>query len=206
MITLAIDFSSERRAVAVTDHAEREGTAWVDDRQTGALTLVQQALDAAGIDRGEVQLIAVGLGPGSYTGIRSAIALAQGWQLATGVRLAGVSSVEVLARSVVADGDFTICVDAQRGEFYRADYRRIGDAVAVTKPLVLVAAENLTAAGRVFSPDVTRLPDGSERLHPDPMVLARLAVSGPFAAAEELEPVYLREVEFKKAPPAREIR
>ena len=47
--------------------------------------------------REAIEAIAVGLGPGSYTGIRAAIALAQGWQLAREVKTLGVSSVAAMA-------------------------------------------------------------------------------------------------------------
>jgi len=48
------------------------------------LRLVERALAEAKVERGQIECVAVGLGPGSYTGIRGAIALAQGWQLARG--------------------------------------------------------------------------------------------------------------------------
>jgi tRNA threonylcarbamoyl adenosine modification protein YeaZ len=59
--------------------------------------LVEEALRQARCEREEIETIAVGLGPGSYTGIRGAIALAQGWQLGRGVNVIGLSSVECLA-------------------------------------------------------------------------------------------------------------
>ena len=62
-----------------------------------AIGLVEEALRQAGCEREDMETIAVGLGPGSYTGIRGAIALAQGWQLGRGVNVLGISSVECLA-------------------------------------------------------------------------------------------------------------
>ena len=70
-------------------------------------------------------MIAVGLGPGSYTGIRVAISMAQGWQLARGVKLLGVSSAECLAAQAQAEkifGRVNVVIDAQRNEFYLATY------------------------------------------------------------------------------------
>ena len=60
-------------------------------------------------------LIAVGLGPGSYTGIRAAIAVAQGWQLARGIKLLGINSVECLAAQAQAGkifGRVNVVIDA----------------------------------------------------------------------------------------------
>ena len=68
----------------------------------------------AKVERREIECIVVGLGPGSYTGIRGAIALAQGWQLASGVKLLGVSSVEGIAAQAQAEGIHG-CVDVLGG-------------------------------------------------------------------------------------------
>jgi len=69
-------------------------------------------------------VIAVGLGPGSYTGVRAAIALAQGWQLAREIKLLGVSSVEAIAVQAQAEkifGRVNVVMDAQRNEFLSGD-------------------------------------------------------------------------------------
>ena len=205
MITLAIDFSTERRSVCVTDHSGREATAIVEDRKVGALSLIGKALTDAGIDREEVELIAVGLGPGSYTGIRAAIATAQGWHLGTGVKLAGISSVDLMARSVVVEGGFAVVVDAQRGEFYCARYLRECGTVRPVSPLEIVG-EVVNELAIRFSPEPGKVEGPTEAVFPDPKELARMALAADeFVEAENLTPIYLREVEFKKAPPAREI-
>ena len=46
--------------------------------------MIEEALREAGLEREQIEVLAVGLGPGSYTGIRVALSLAQGWQLASG--------------------------------------------------------------------------------------------------------------------------
>ena len=98
MKTLALEFSSSRRSVAVLVEGVMRGEAQeAGGRHTRAFALMDVALRAAKIEREEIELIAVGLGPGSYTGIRSAIAIAQGWQAAREVKLAGVNSVEAMA-------------------------------------------------------------------------------------------------------------
>ncbi len=95
-----------------------------------ALGLVEEALRRAHCEREEIEAIAVGLGPGSYTGIRGAIALAQGWQLGRGINLLGLGSVESLAARAAQEkmsGPVNIIIDAQRSEFYLARYE-IGPA------------------------------------------------------------------------------
>src|SRR5438093_12137718 len=126
MKILALEFSTDHRSVAVVEDDQVRGRA----RETGtrerrALGLVESALREAGLEREQVECLAVGLGPGSYSGIRSAIALAQGWQLARGTKLIGISSVEGLAAQAQRErifGRVNIVIDAQRNEFYLASY------------------------------------------------------------------------------------
>ena len=95
-------------------------------------------------------MIAVGLGPGSYTGIRAAIAMAQGWQLARGVKLLGVSSAEALAAQAQAENIFgrvNLVIDAQRGEFYLATWEISGGAAGRN-----FAAENRAGGGDCRAP------------------------------------------------------
>src|ERR1700752_2192826 len=126
MRILAIEFSSDQRSVAaVADGRVLAGGVEGPTRATPAVGLASRALTEAGLEREEIECLAVGLGPGSYTGIRSAIALAQGWQLALPVKLLGISSLECLAAEAQAKacfGTVNIIVDAQRNELYVARY------------------------------------------------------------------------------------
>src|SRR4051794_5781811 len=98
MKILALEFSSPVRSVAVGGDVAKRGYAEESgSRETKPFTLIDAALAQAKISRQEIECIAVGLGPGSYAGIRIAIAIAQGWQLARGVKLLGISSAEVVA-------------------------------------------------------------------------------------------------------------
>ena len=124
MKILAIEFSSERRSVAVVAAGQvRARAEETGGRTARAFGFIEQALGEAKLDRAEIECLAVGLGPGSYTGIRLAISIAQGWQVARAVRLLGVSSVECLAAQARAEklfGRVHILIDAQRHEFYLA--------------------------------------------------------------------------------------
>jgi tRNA threonylcarbamoyladenosine biosynthesis protein TsaB len=123
MTILALEFSSRRRSVALArgDAVLAEAVAQTTGRGTDAFGLIEQVLRDAKISRDAIEVIAIGLGPGSYTGIRAAIAVAQGWQLARSVKLLGVSSMESLALQAQAEkvtGLIDLVIDAQRGEFY----------------------------------------------------------------------------------------
>ena len=182
----------------------------LDRRSSDALTLVDEALRAAGIEREQVDCLAVGLGPGSYSGIRGAIALAQGWQIAKEARLVGVSSVESLAVQARAEGlagRVEIVIDAQRQEFYLAGYE-LGTECRACEPLRLASLEDVRerqAAGAILvGPEVNRWFPEARVVMPLAAALGRLAAGrSDFVRGEQLEPVYLRETQFVKAPPPR---
>ncbi len=213
MKILAIEFSSPLRSVALAEVGE--GTFRVLGRaeerlgqSTHAFAMIGAVLEQAGLARSAIDCLAIGLGPGSYAGIRVSLAIAQGWQLATGVRTVGISSIECLAETARAEGvrgPVSFLVDAQRGEFYLADYE-LGDTGSVERsPLrIAVRAEiehRLAARSVVMGPDILAAFPAARELNPDAVALSRLAASGPDAvSAGELQPIYLRAVSFVKAP------
>jgi tRNA threonylcarbamoyl adenosine modification protein YeaZ len=213
MKILAIEFSSARRSVAALAEGHPLGFAVESaSRQTHALALVEQALKLAQLKRSDIQCIAVGLGPGSYTGIRAAIALAQGWQLAaSNVKLTGIGSIAAMAREARAKGWFgavNLVVDAQRGELYLAGYEITPDSCKETRPLKLAtiaeARASFSAGELIVGPEVERWFDAGRVLFPGAEMVASLALARTeFITAEKLEPIYLRETGFVKAPPPR---
>ena len=206
MTILALEFSSDRRSVALARGGEvlAEAVQQTESRATDALGMIQIVLEQAKISREEIEVIAVGLGPGSYTGIRAAIAVAQGWQLARGVKLIGVGSTEALAAQAQAGNIFgcvNVVVDAQRGEFYLGTWEISADSRVELVPLRIVAAaeiEALKVAGE------TCVGPGHSGFFPAAAVVARLAAGqGGFVSGADLMPIYLRETTFLKPPPAR---
>jgi tRNA threonylcarbamoyl adenosine modification protein YeaZ len=178
-------------------------------RSTHAFALIEKALGDASIEREEIECLAIGVGPGSYTGIRSAIALAQGWQLARPVKLLGISSAECLAAEAQAKevfGTVNVVIDAQRNELYLARYEISRDIVREVSALSLVAAANvaLRPGDRIIGPEATRWFESGKNLFPNAATLGQLAASrSDFISGEKLEPIYLRETNFVKAPPPR---
>jgi len=175
--------------------------------------MIESALADANVARNEIECLAIGLGPGSYTGIRAAIALAQGWQLAREVKLLGISSVEAIAAQAQADGlrgTVNVVVDAQRGEFYLATWELDENSQRETKPLGIVGrdvVESLLKAGEVvIGPEVTKWFPAGRIVHPRAATLAELAAARTdFVSGDKLEPIYLRETAFVKAPPSRVV-
>ena len=211
MKILAIDFSSAVRSVALAEAGgagfrllgaaeERQG------RATHAFAMIDDMLKQAGTMRAAIDCLAIGLGPGSYAGIRVSLAMAQGWQLATGVRTLGVSSMDCLAetaRTRGIRGATSFIIDAQRGEFYVADYQLSEAGCLESRPLGIearVEVERRLAAGmKVFGPEAEATIPGAKDLFPNAGVLAGSAARRTeFVSAADLQPIYLRALNFVK--------
>jgi tRNA threonylcarbamoyl adenosine modification protein YeaZ len=210
MKILALEFSSPQRSVAVV----REGE--FHEAMSGSIepfTMIDQALRDAKLEREQIECIVVGLGPGSYTGIRSAISIAQGWQLARPIQLLGISTVEGIAAQAQADGAtgrMNVIVDAQREEFYIAGYELGTDGVREIEPLRIVAGAEVrrrAEAGEVLiGPEVSRWFTSGKIVFPRAATLGRMALTRTdFISGNALVPIYLRETKFVKAPPPRVI-
>ena len=220
MTILALEFSSGQRSVAVVRRRAGDASFVVSELvETGAggttraFAMIQSALHEAQLEREQIEVLAVGLGPGSYTGIRVALSIAQGWQLAGGVKLLGISSVECVAAQAQAEkisGRVNVLIDAQRNEFYLAAYEISADGWREIEPLrILTRAEVESRAGAneiLIGPEVTRWFPHGRLVSPRAAMLGRLALNrNDFAAGDKLEPIYLRETNFVKAPPSRRI-
>lgn len=214
MKILAVEFSSERRSVAIVSDARVLGRAEETGGRTArAFSLIESALGQAGFEREQIECLAIGLGPGSYAGIRAAIALAQGWQVGRSIRLLGISSVECLAAQTKAlglAGRINLLIDAQRNEFYFAAYQLDSETLRALEPLCLLNAEEARArcaSGEIIvQPSLLPLFPNGRVLFPDAATLGLLAAArSDSVSGDTLEPIYLRETSFVKAPPPRVI-
>ena len=207
MKILALEFSSRQRAVAVTDGPTPLAAVMTEDLKEPPLTLIETALKQAKLQPADINTLALGLGPGSYTGIRSSLALAQGWQLARPINLVGISSIEILAATAQLAGhrgNIHFIIDAQRHEYYHASWKLSSDVWSETEAPHIIG---VTQAAELdsFGPDAAGFPFCTP-MYPDATVLARMAATTtPSASESELEPIYLRPTEFTKAPPPRQL-
>jgi len=223
MTILALEFSSPQRSVAVARAGrvlgevietgaglrsdQKAGTSARQAGATEAFSMIETALREAKLEREQIEVLAVGLGPGSYTGVRAALSMAQGWQLARGAKLLGVNSVDCLAAQAQAErifGRVNVMVDAQRNEFYLATYEISAGGWNASGPLRIVTAgeiqSRVEAREILIGPEVTRWFPGGRIIFPRAATLAQLAVErDDFVAGEKLEPIYLREANFVKA-------
>jgi tRNA threonylcarbamoyladenosine biosynthesis protein TsaB len=209
MTILALEFSSARRSVALARGGRllAEAVEQTGGRGTDVFGLIEKVLEKGNASREEIEVIAVGLGPGSYTGIRAAIAVAQGWQLARGAKLLGVSSLESLAAQAQVErffGRVNIAVDAQRGEFYLATWELSGQSRVEVSALKIVPAAEIAA--RRAAHEICVGPEQEPLLFPAAATVAALGAGRTdFVPGERLEPVYLREASFVKAPAGRMV-
>ena len=161
-----------------------------------------QALDA----------VAVGLGPGSYTGLRVGLTAAKVLAFALGKPLVGLESFTVLAQNVSDDRDSVYVIgDAQRGDLYVQLFHRleVGQLLQSTGPIEVVEmmawVATLPAGTLILGAGLERLrvawPEGvtlgtAEQGHAAPMALARLGSeavqAGRFVDPADVEPMYIR--------------
>ena len=187
MTILALEFSSPQRSVALA----RDGRVLAETSETGGRGTNAFAHDRKNsggwpkiTQAQEIECLAVGLGPGSYTGIRVALSIAQGWQLATGVKLLGIGSAECLAVQAQAQKTFgrvNVVIDAQRGEFYLATFDISADDLKEIAPLKIVATAEVGSrahAGEILiGPEVTRWFPSGRAIFPDAAMLVKLATT-----------------------------
>jgi tRNA threonylcarbamoyladenosine biosynthesis protein TsaB len=103
------------------------------------LPLVDEVLAAAGVDLRSVDLLAVSIGPGSFTGLRIGLAVVKGLALASGTAVIGVPTLRAYAHALgPRPGTVWPVLDARKGEVYAAGYRWQGDALEeIAAPAVL---------------------------------------------------------------------
>lgn len=168
--------------------------------------------DVGAVPRG-VTAVAVGVGPGPFTGLRVGLVTARTLGLALGVPVHGVCSLDALAAQALAEigdvlgGDIVAATDARRREVYWARYRRDGSALSRVDGPHVGAAADVPAAGATcvgrgaeLYRDALPGPDGGP-LDPSAAMVASLAAAALGAAlgTEGLpgvllpaEPLYLR--------------
>ena len=131
---LAFDTATPFVTVALHDGDGRGGRSCVSERPMKhgeqLAPLIAQALEQAGIVRQDLTAIAVGVGPGPFTGLRVGLVTARTLAFVLDIPVYGVCSLDVLAVEAVdtgaVTGDFVVATDARRKEVYLASYDAAG--------------------------------------------------------------------------------
>src|SRR4051794_1055161 len=128
LIVLALDTSTNRAAVALASDGSPPRVAPADpDRRhgRGLIPAISALLKAEGLTARDLGAIAVGLGPGSYTGLRIGLTAAKCLAFAASKPLVGLDSLEAIARNAPGDAlRVAVAADAQRGDAYVAEFAR----------------------------------------------------------------------------------
>ncbi len=220
---LAFDTSTELMAVALQSDAGL--LTWNGAGGAAAssqlLPKIESLMRQAGLDFGDLQAIAFGKGPGAFTGLRTACAVAQGLALGTALPVLAVDSLLIVAEAArpeavtgLAEGaalDMLVAMDARMGEIYAGRYAWDGQRWSVLAAAALCTTEALNAACLVHPPVCatgsawaafgTQLSPGKARLILQAQdrggALMRLAqqawIDGQAVDAALAVPVYLRD-------------
>jgi tRNA threonylcarbamoyladenosine biosynthesis protein TsaB len=167
--------------------------------------LIERAMNDAGIVRQDLTAIAVGVGPGPFTGLRVGLVTARTLGFVLDLPVYGVCSLDVLALEAVDTGtvtsDFVVATDARRREVYLASYdvdgRRL-DGPLVDKPTALATEGPAVGEGAVLYPEAFPRQAGPTR--PSAAWLAR-AVAEERAELRDPEPLYLRRPDAARPGP-----
>jgi len=222
---LALDFSTSFRTVALMEIGTRKLLACSSKSTTPVPTstagaegihfIINELLESAGLTQENVQMLSLGMGPGSYNGVRSTIALAQGWSLSVDIKLAAVSTLDALsfqANRLGWIGRHHILVDAQRNEYYYAIYQAVDiyTLPSALGPVQILPKESLLPLfdenKNVGGPDLSESFPGIHPLYPMAEDIGLISLlQNNFIRPENLSPVYLRPTQFAKAKPYRTL-
>ena len=196
---LAFDTATPAVTVALHD-GERvvAHSTTVDARRHGELLAptIQALLDEAWIPRQDVTAIAVGVGPGPFTGLRVGLMTARMLSSVLEIPVYGVCTLDVLAAQAVDEGrvaaPFRVATDARRKEVYWASYDEGGirlDGPHVDRPADVACDGPVVGAGALLYSDA--FPQAVEPEHPDARWLAQV-VTDERVELLDPEPMYLR--------------
>jgi tRNA threonylcarbamoyladenosine biosynthesis protein TsaB len=176
---LGLDTSTTTASIAVLDGDRVLATATRNThrRTSDVLVAVDEACRTAGVTAHELDAIAVGAGPGSFTGLRIGMATGKGIAFATGRPLWAVSSLAALALEAPGDGVIVAVLDARKGEIFAGTFDKRGGAVTSLGPERVLAPAGLEVPeGAVVVGDVPAL--CSVAATPTAVSVIRLALAG----------------------------
>jgi tRNA threonylcarbamoyl adenosine modification protein YeaZ len=199
VLLLAFDTATPAVTVAVHDGERTLASSVAVDAHRHAELLapaIAAVIEDAGISRDDLTMVAAGVGPGPFTGLRVGVVTARVLASTLGIPGYGVCTLDVIAAGTGRQDEFLVATDARRREVYWARYegqRRLAGP-AVARPAEVPGRE-LPVAGAGPGLYPAEFPDPVDPQYPDAGVLAGLVASAVARAPESLlplEPLYLR--------------
>ncbi|HLR83928.1 MAG TPA: tRNA (adenosine(37)-N6)-threonylcarbamoyltransferase complex dimerization subunit type 1 TsaB [Nocardioidaceae bacterium] len=197
MLLLAFDTASPAITVAVHDGRDIVAAAdSVDAMRHGELLTpsIERVLTEARVDRRDLTDVAVGVGPGPYTGLRVGVVTARTLAASLRLELHCVCSLDIIAAAVPTGSPFVVAADARRKEVYWARYDETGTRVSgpdVAVPSTLDHPAGVPAYGRGARLYADLLPYVEGPNDPDARILAGAVAAGRIREIDP-EPMYLR--------------
>jgi tRNA threonylcarbamoyladenosine biosynthesis protein TsaB len=204
VLILALDASTPVTAVALARDREVLTEVSTTGRGTSETLLpaVHDALDLAVEELCSVELVLVGVGPGTFTGIRIAAATARALSAGTGIALAKNSTLDALAAPALScSPDVLAVLDARRGQVFARRFSETGP----TSGVYCVRPEELSVDGEPVvigdgAVHYRKVLSNLGRIPPDGSPLHRVTAAGHVISAdlapvspEDLVPIYVRE-------------
>lgn len=211
---LAIDTSADLASCALLsgERLFERAASGVRTHSQSILPMVQELLAQAGLTLGQLDAIAFGAGPGSFTGVRTACGVAQGLAFGANLPVLPLNTLHAMAqacRTQTGATDVLVALDARMGEVYWAQYSFDGKWHTVIAPTLAqpgaVAPQlvpGLVACGNGFSAYAEAFAEQSfatgaqSEIMPHARELAQLAVTaladGQAVPAAQAQPLYLR--------------
>ena len=218
MKILAFDTTAKVASVALTDGATPLGSCNIENGLTQSeliLPMAENLLSSLKLSFSDVDLFAITVGPGSFTGVRIGVATVKGLAFGREIPCAPVSTLEALAENASGlRGIILPCMDARRRQFYTATFRSDGEMTRLT-PDRAISAEELADELRDLTEDIYIVGDGyatarglltelGVKLADTPLLLRsqnavsiaivgeRMYSRGECVTESELQPTYLR--------------
>jgi len=144
---LGIDTSSKFLSIALAEDSRiiKEESFLLDRTHSSELVpKIKELLKKSRVAIKKIDAFVIGLGPGSFTGLRIGVSAVKGFGIATGKPCVGVASIDAIAFNAIQDGmDIVPVIDAKREQVYAAIYRKKGDKLTRKTDYLLLSAEKL---------------------------------------------------------------